>query len=413
LHYHFAFFILNFAFDRAKRRSMPSVCFYLQTHQPFRLRAYSVFDIGQTHDYFDYQRNYDYLARIVRKSYLPTNRLLLNLIRQYQGRFKVSFGLSGVLLEQLEKHFPEVISDFQALVKTGCCEILAETYHHSLAYLYSSEEFKTQVWLHRQKIKKLFNYVPKAFRNTELMLNNEMAKCIQEMGYKAILGEGADYILGYRSPNYVYKINGAEKIKILLRNYKLSDDISFRFSSRDWSEWPLTAEKFAAWLRAVHGHGDVINLFMDYETFGEHQWEETGIFEFLKHLPGEILQYPENNFQNPCDVIKLYKPAGELDFPHIVTWADTERDLSAWLGNKMQQEALGKIYSLENEVKKNKNKQILDDWRKLQTSDHFYYMCVKWFSDGDVHKYFSPYESPYDGFIIFMNIFNDLKLRLS
>jgi len=391
---------------------MPSVCLYLQTHQPFRLKNYSVFDIGQNSDYFDEQRNHNYLARIVKKSYLPTNRILLNLIRQYKGYFKVSFGLSGVLLEQLEKHFPEVINDFQELVNTGCCEILAETYHHSLAYLYSAEEFKAQVALHRQKIKKLFGYAPKVFRNTELMLNNEMAKAVEEMGYRAILGEGADYILDWRSPNYVYQAKGAEKIKLLLRNYKLSDDISFRFSSHDWNEWPLTAEKFAAWTRGVQGHGDIVNLFMDYETFGEHQWEETGIFEFLKNLPEKILRYPENNFQNPCDVIKLYKPAGELDFPHIVTWADTERDLSAWLGNKMQQEALGKIYSLEEQVKKTENKQILDDWRKLQTSDHFYYMCVKWFADGDVHKYFSPYESPYDAFVIFMNIFNDLKLRL-
>ncbi|MDD5750039.1 MAG: glycoside hydrolase family 57 protein [Candidatus Pacebacteria bacterium] len=392
---------------------MPSVCLYLQTHQPFRLKNYSVFDIGGDDDYFDQQRNYDYLARITRKSYLRTNKILLDLIRQHQGHFKIAFGLSGVLLEQLEKHFPEVIGGFQELVKTGCCEILAETYHHSLAYLYSPEEFKAQIALHRRKIKSLFGYSPKAFRNTELMLSNEMARAVEEMGYKTILGEGADYILGWRSPNYVYKINGAPKIKALLRNYKLSDDISFRFSTRDWSEWPLTAEKFAAWVRGIHGHGDLINLFMDYETFGEHQWEETGIFEFLKNLPGEILKYPENNFQNPSDVIKLYKPAGELDFPHIVTWADTERDLSAWLGNKMQQEALNKIYSLETQIKKNKNERILEQWRKLQTSDHFYYMCVKWFADGDVHKYFSPYDSPYDAFIVFMNIFNDLKLRLA
>ena len=391
---------------------MPSVCFYLQTHQPFRLRNYSVFDIGQNDDYFDEQRNREYLSRIVRKSYLPTNRILLELIRQQRGKFKVSFGLSGVLLEQLEKHFPDVIDDFQKLVATGCCEILAETYHHSLAYLYSAEEFKQQVALHRQKIKKLFNYKPTVFRNTELMLSNEMAKTVEEMGYKAILGEGADYILGWRSPNYVYKIKGTKNIKILLRNYKLSDDISFRFSSRDWNEWPLTADKFAAWVKGTQSHGDVINLFMDYETFGEHQWEETGIFEFLKSLPGEILKYPENNFQNPSDVIKLYKPKGELDFCNIVTWADTERDLSAWLGNRMQQTALKKLYSLEGIVKKSADKKLVEKWRKLQTSDHFYYMCVKWFADGDVHKYFSPYESPYDAYIIFMNIFNDLKLRL-
>lgn len=392
--------------------NMPSICLYLQTHQPLRLRNYTIFDIGENQDYFDEQRNYDYLSRIVKKSYLPTNKMLLELVKKHNGKFKLALGLSGVLLEQLENDFPEVISDFQKLVKTGCCEILAETYYHSLAYLYSPEEFKKQVNLHKQKIKKLFNYEPKVFRNTELMLSNEMAAMVEKMGFQAILGEGADYILQWRSPNFVYGIKGADKIKLLLRNYKLSDDISFRFSCRDWAEWPLTADKFAAWVRAIDGSGEIVNLFMDYETFGEHQWQETGIFEFLKKLPQEILNYPQNNFKTPQEVVKLYKPKAQLDFPNIVTWADTERDLSAWLGNKMQVSALKNLYSLEEKIKKQNNKKIIEQWRCLQTSDHFYYMCVKWFSDGDVHKYFSPYDSPYDGFINFMNVFQDLKMRL-
>jgi len=392
---------------------MPSICLYLHAHQPLRLRNFSIFNIGKNHSYFDEERNRAYLERIVRKSYLVTNKILLDLIKDTKGKFKVSFSITGILLEQLEKDFPAVIKSFQDLIRTGCVELLSETYYHSLTYLYSKEEFKEQVKLHREKIKKLFNYAPQIFRNTELMFNNEMAKFIEKMGYQGILAEGADHILGWRSPNFLYRVKGAEKIKVLLRNYRLSDDISFRFSNRNWSEWPLTAEKYISWINQINGHGQVVNLFMDYETFGEHQWEETGIFEFLKSLPYRVLENPNNNFKTPREVVKLFKPVGELDFPNIISWADTERDLSAWLGNKMQQASLRKIYSLETAVKKSKDPLLIEDWRRLQTADHFYYMCTKWFADGDVHKYFNPYESPYDAFITFMNIFNDLKMRLN
>lgn len=391
---------------------MSSICFYLHTHQPLRLRNFSVFDIGAQAPYFDGQRNKDYLARIVKKSYLPTNQILLDLIKNTKGRFKVSFSLTGVLLEQLENFFPEVIESFRKLIETGCAEILAETYYHSLAFLYSKREFAEQVKMHQRKLKNLFGLESDVFRNTELLFSNEMAGLAENLGFKAVLAEGADYILGWRSPNFIYQAKGAKNIKLLLRNYRLSDDISFRFSSREWTEWPLTADKFAAWINQVNGNGQVVNLFMDYETFGEHQWASTGIFEFLKAMPYKILEDPRNNFQIPSEVVKLYNPVGELDFPHIVTWADTERDLSAWLGNGMQQKALEKIYSLEEAVKQNGDEALLDEWRKLQTSDHFYYMCTKWFADGDVHKYFNPYESPYDAFIIFMNIFKDLTMRL-
>lgn len=391
---------------------MPSVCFYLHTHQPCRLNRFSIFDIGSALPYFDAKLNEHYLARIVKKSYLPCNQILLDLIKKTKGRFRVSLSITGVLLEQLENSFPEALKSFQDLVKTGAVEILAETYHHSLAFLYSKEEFVEQVKRHQEKIKKLFGFKPKVFRNTELMMSNQMAQAIKQMGYKAALAEGADYVLGWRSPNFLYAIKDAPGLKILLRNYRLSDDISFRFSSRDWSAWPLTADKFAGWVSAINGSGNVVNLFMDYETFGEHQWQETGIFEFLSALPLKILEHPDNNFQTASEVLKLYKPVGELDLSNIVTWADTERDLSAWLGNKMQQSALNALYGLEQAVKKSGDITLLEDWRKLQTSDHFYYMCTKWFADGDVHKYFNPYQSPYDGYIIFMNIFNDLKLRL-
>ncbi len=388
---------------------MSSICFYLHCHQPFRLRKFSVFDIGNNHSYFDNEKNKTYLERIVQKSYLPANKILLDLIKGTKKKFKVSFSVTGTLLEQLEKDFPEAIKSFQDLVKTGCVELLSETYYHSLAYLYSKEEFKKQVKLHKRKIKELFNYEPKVFRNTELMFNNEMAKFVENMGYHGILAEGADHILGWRSPNFLYQAKGAKKIKLLLKNYRLSDDIAFRFSTPNWSEWPLTADKYVSWIS--QNNGQIINLFMDYETFGEHQWKDTGIFEFLKAFPYESLKR-HHTFKTPSEVVKSNKPVAELDFPHIVSWADLERDLSAWLGNEMQRTAAEKIYSLEKEVLTVKDKKIIEDWRKLQTADHFYYICTKWFADGDVHKYFNPHESPYDCFITFMNVFNDLKLRL-
>lgn len=391
---------------------MPSVCFYLHAHQPSRLRQFSVFDIGNDKPYFDEEKNKSYLKRIVRKSYLPANKILLDLIKETKGEFKVSFSITGTLLEQLEEGFPEVIESFRDLVNTGSVELLSETYYHSLAYLYSKKEFKKQVALHKKKIKKLFGYTPEVFRNTELIFNNEMAKFVQEMGYKGILAEGVDRVLGWRSPNFLYRAKTAGKIKLLLRNYRLSDDISFRFSSRDWKEWPLTAEKFASWVNEVNGNGESINLFMDYETLGEHQWEDTGIFNFLKAFPHKILEHPDNNFKTCSEIVSLYEPAGELDIHNIITWADTERDLSAWLGNKMQQRALEQIYLLEKDILESKDKKLIEDWRKLQTADHFYYMCTKWFADGDVHKYFNPYDNPYDCFISFMNIINDIKIRL-
>ncbi len=389
---------------------MPSICFYLHCHQPLRLRKFSVFDIGKNLAYFDERKNKEYLERVVKKSYLPTNEILLDLIKKTKGKFKVSFSITGLLLEQLEKDFPQVIKSFQNLVKTGSVELLSETYYHSLSFLFSKEEFKKQVKLQERKIKELFNLKPRVFRNTELMFNNEVASFVEGLGYKGILAEGWDNVLEWRSPNFLYQVKGAKKIKLLLKNYPLSDDIAFRFSTRDWKEWPLTADKFVCWIN--ENQGQTVNLFMDYETFGEHQWPETGIFEFLKNFPWKILENPVNSFKTPSELIKSYKPAGELDIPDILTWADTERDLSAWLGNKMQKSALEKLYSLEKEILKTKNKKIINDWRKLQTADHFYYMCTKWFADGDVHKYFNPYDSPYDAFINFMNVFTDLELKI-
>ncbi|HLB74509.1 MAG TPA: glycoside hydrolase family 57 protein [Sedimentisphaerales bacterium] len=391
---------------------MPSVCFYFQVHQPLRLRHYTVFD--SNHQYFDDFKNASVCRKVANKCYLPANRLILELIRRFEGRFKVAYSITGVLLEQLQHYSPEVLSTFDALAQTGCVEFLGETYYHSLSFLYSRNEFITQVNKHCETIEQLFGQKPRVFRNTELIYNNELACLIEAMGqFDGIITEGADHILGHRSPNFLYKPKNCRHVKLLLKNYSLSDDIAFRFSNRDWPEWPLTAEKFARWISDVNGNGNVVNLFMDYETFGEHQWEDTGIFNFVRNLPEKILEHPDNNFKTPSDVIESYRPVDTVAVPHIISWADTERDLSAWLGNAMQSNAIHELYRLEKQIKSTGDAKIISDWRKLQASDHFYYMCTKYFADGDVHKYFNPYDSPYDSYINFMNVLDNLQSRCS
>jgi len=395
---------------------MSSVCFYFQVHQPYRIRRYRVFDIGNSHDYFTETSESDLnnekiFRKVADKCYLPANKTFLKLLKKHP-EFKIAYSFSGVFLEQAEEFYPEVIESFIKLIDTGRVEVLSETYYHSLSFLYSQKEFEEQVNLHDKKIEKLFGVKPQVFRNTELIYNNDLANHIEEMGYKGIIAEGADHILGEKSPNFIYQPKGTKKIKLLLKNYKLSDDIAFRFSNKSWIEHPLTIEKYGQWISKTNGNAEVINLFMDYETFGEHQWEDTGIFKFLEKLPEEVLKHPDNNFVTPSEAIEKYKAHDAIDMPNFVSWADLERDLSAWRSNSMQYDALEKIYSMEEDLKKLKNKKLLDDWRKLQTSDHFYYMCTKWFSDGDVHKYFNPYESPYEGFIAYMNVFTDMKLRI-
>jgi len=389
---------------------MVNICFYFQVHQPNRLENFSVFDIGKNKNYFDDKKNKEIMEKVARKCYLPMNNLLLKLIKKYRGEFKVSFGISGTAIEQFEKFAPKVLESFKELSATGCVDFLSETYYHSLSFLYSKKEFNEQVIMHKKKIKKLFNVEPTVFRNTELIYNNELAYEIEKLGYKAILAEGADKILEWRSPNFVYKAPNSN-IKVLLKNYKLSDDIAFRFSNKEWKEYPLTIPKFNQWLSAVNGNGEIINLFMDYETFGEHQWEDTGIFNFMEHLPEEVIKHPDNNFITVSEAAEI-QAKSDIDFPYFVSWADTERDLTAWLGNDIQNSAIKELYALESDIKKSNDPKLIEEWRKLTTSDHFYYMCTKWFNDGDVHKYFSPYDSPYDGFISFMNVLNDLALRL-
>jgi alpha-amylase len=386
---------------------MPSVCFYFKVHQPFRIKNYSVFDIGKDENYFDDEKNKMYLDRIANKCYIPTLNTIYELIKETNYRFKVTFGITGVLIEQLRLWHPEVIDLFRKVASTGCVEFTGETYYHSLSSIYSKKEFIEQVIMHKNLISSLFNQIPKVFSNTELIYFDDLVDILDGLGFNAIITEGVDHILGWRSPNFVYE-DPSGKLKILLRNYKLSDDISFRFSSRDWEEWPLTADKFAYWISQYNGNGEVINLFMDFETFGEHQWKETGIFDFLVNLPFEILKQKDLNFMTLSEAIKTYPARGEFSSPYPITWADIERDLTAWIGNEMQKDAIQRLYALEKRMKD----RYLDKWRKLQTADHFYYMCTKWFADGDVHKYFNPYESPYVAYINFRNILEDLNLRL-
>ncbi len=375
-----------------------------------------MFDIGQTDNYFNDSsetdlNNHRVLRKVADKCYLPTNQILKQLLLEHP-ELKLSFSFSGVVLEQFENMAPEVLVSFQELVATGQVEVLAETYYHSLAALYSESEFEEQVKKHTRTIERLFGLTPKVFRNTELIYRNDIAAQVSDMGFSGMLAEGADHVLGWCSPNFVYRAENCG-LNLLLKNYRLSDDIAFRFSSRDWTEWPLSAEKFASWVSDVNGGGQVINLFMDYETFGEHQWADTGIFDFLQVLPREILKHPDNDFVTPSEALNRYSVRGDLNIPYYLSWADVGRDISAWLENNMQKEAFRVVYQLEPKVKESQDERLKDIWGRLQTSDHFYYMCTKWFADGDVHAYFSPWGSPYDAFISYMNALNDFELRLN
>jgi alpha-amylase len=390
------------------------VVFYFQVHQPYRLRRYTFFDIGTSSQYFDDTENARILRRVAEKCYLPMNALILHLVEQHRGAFRCSYSVSGTALDQMERWMPEALESFVRLSRTGCVEFLCETSHHSLASLFELEAFREQVIAQSKRVEQLFGKKPTTFRNTELVVDNRVARAVENMGFRAILGEGADHLLGWRSPHFVYRPEGCERIKLLLRSYKLSDDIAFRFSNRGWGEWPLTAEKFASWVHAVPAEDQFIGLFMDYETFGEHQWSDTGIFKFMEHLPRNILKNRRFRFRTPAEVAADHDPVARLEIPHPVSWADAERDLTAWLGNPMQRAANEALYSIGNSVRKvaeGGHPELLAEWQRLSTSDHLYYMCTKWFSDGDVHKYFSPYSSPHDAFIAFMNVLDDLARR--
>jgi len=399
----------------------PAVTFYFQIHQPYRLKRFRFDDVGQGAElpaderYFDDELNRLIIERVAERCYLAMNEVLLEVIEDTAGRFRCAFALTGTVLSQLERWAPRALDSFVALARTGCVEFVCETAYHSLASQADAEEFVAQVEAQRARLKELFGLAPTSFRNTELILDNEVARRVEQLGFQALLGEGVDRLLDWRSPRRVYRCKGCTRLKLLLRDYLFSDDIAFRFSNKSWPEYPLMADRYATWLQRAAEDDDFIGLFMDYETFGEHQNESTGILEFMRHLPKFVLADPRFSFQTPSEVAAANEPVAELDIPETLSWADKERNLSAWLGNEMQRDAHQKLYELAPRVRAASRlgrTDLLAAWRKLTTSDHVYYMSTKWHSDGDVHEYFTPYDSPHDSFIIFMHVLDDLSARV-
>lgn len=391
---------------------MRSICLYFQVHQPFRLRTYRFFNIGDDHQYYDDYQNRHIVRRVADKCYIPANKMMLELIQEFGTAFKLSFSISGTAIEQLSNYAPEVIHGFRKLADTGCVEFLAETYSHSLASLGNREEFIRQVEQHGKMIHQLFGQKPKTFRNSELIYSDKIGEIVSEMGFTTMMTEGAKQILGWKSPNYMYCSSQNPKLKLLLRNFRLSDDIAFRFSTKSWPEWPITTEKFTGWLNGIEAREEVVNVFIDYETIGERLWKETGIFEFFRSLPKTIFSKSNFSFNTPSELTNKLQPVASIHVPYPISWADEERDLTSWLGNELQDEAFSKLYAMTQHMGNCKDKNLLRDWQLLQTSDHFYYMCTKWFSDGTVHKYFNPYPSPYEAFINYMNVLSDFMIRV-
>ncbi len=389
-----------------------SICLYFQVHQPNRLRLYRFFDIGKDSHYYDDFANRTILRRVAQKCYLPMNALLLELIEANKGAFKVAFSISGSVLEQFDRYAPEVIESFRKLAQTGSVEFLSETYYHSLASLASPIEFKNQVLKHKAAIEHYFGVTPKAFRNTELIYSDAIGEMVYDMGFKTMLTEGAKHILGWKSPNFVYSCAQAPSLKLLLKNSDLSDDIAFRFSDRGWSDWPLTGEKYLSWIKASAQNDEIVNLFMDYETFGEHQKAASGIFDFMRAFPEFVINDGEFEFVTPTQAAKKHRPVGDLDVMDPISWADEERDVTAWLGNELQNDAFNKLNDQAEKLALLDNEALWSDFGHLQESDHFYYMCTKFFSDGAVHKYFNPYDTPYEAFINYMNVLSDFILRV-
>jgi alpha-amylase len=408
---------------------MSSIVLCFEVHQPFRVNHFSVNGCSLTQEkyfekFFNKNLNKFIFDRASRKCYLPTTDTILELVDSFKKdkkKFKCTFNLSGVWLEQCEKWQPDLLENFKQLADSGMVEFLGSTYFHSLAGLFKNHsEFKEQIKMQTQAMKDYLGYEPTNFVNTEMLYNNLIAKTAEDLNFQSIFTEGTERVLEWRSPNHVYargpvKENDKplnKRIKVLTRNYRLSDDVGYRFSSKEWNEWPLTAEKYSVWLSATNGQ--YINVFMDFETFGEHQPEESGIFFFLKALPWKVFNWENLDFKLPSEIIKEYDPVGEIDVHenNTVSWADMERDNSAWLGNSMQQMAFEELTNVESLVKQN-GKALLRFWRLLQQSDHFYYMCTKWWADGDVHHYFSPFSTPHDGFISMISGISDLKVKLA
>lgn len=389
-----------------------AICFYFQVHQPFRLKRYRFFDIGHDHYYYDDYSNESIMRKVADKCYIPANKVILDLIQKHKGKFKVAYSLSGLAINQFRLYAPEVLDSFRSLAATGMVEFLAETSSHSLASLKSRSEFERQVNIHKEMLKEFLGVEPTSFRNTELIYSDDIGSWIADMGFKSVLTEGAKHILGWKSPNFLYCNAINPRLKVLLRNFVLSDDIAFRFSNRNWSEWPLTADKYASWVNKLAPTSEVLNIFLDYETFGEHNWKDSGIFDFLNHMPSAILKKTPFKFMTPTEVADSLQPVSAINIHSPISWADEERDITAWHGNELQVAALDKLYSLSRKVNKCEDQKIRKDWAFLQSSDHFYYMATKFFSDGAVHAYFNPYETPYDAFMNYMNVLSDFEIRL-
>ena len=392
---------------------MKHICLYFQVHQPFRLKKYSFFDIGNDHYYYDDYLNESIIQRVSNKCYLPANKLLGDLLDKLGDKFKLAFSISGTTIDQFKLYAPEVIESFKKLASHKNVEFLAETYSHSLVALKDNEEFERQVKKHAATTKKYFGKDVSVFRNTELIYSDKIGELVAQMGFKGILTEGAKHILGWKSPNFLYCNPIEPRLKLLLKNFRFSDDIAFRFSNKTWDEYPLTTEKFANWLNNVEENDEIVNLFMDYETFGEHHWEDTGIFNFLEKLPETILNNTDYTFITPSEAISKLQPISSIHVPYPISWADEERDTTAWLGNPMQEDAFDRLYSLKEKVEKCNDSIIQKDWDYLQTSDHFYYMSTKYLTDGEVHSYFTPYNSPYDAYINYMNILSDFFIKIN
>ncbi len=392
---------------------MKSICLFFEIHQPFRHRRYRFFDIGNDHYYYDDYSNESVMSRLAQNSYLPTNKLLGELIEKSNGQFRVAFSITGTALDQFELYAPKVIDSFKDLAKTGSVEFLSETFSHSLTSMQDPETFKEQVKQHDERIFKLFGQKPRVFKNTEMIYSDLIGEQVAKMGFTAMLTEGATQVLGWKSPNYLYVNAINPRLKVLMRNFKLSDDLAFRFSNHDWSEFPLTAEKYIDWIKSLEEQEEVINLFLTYEAFGERQKAESGIFNFLSAFAKNVVKDDELRFATPSEVVAQLQPISAVSSPEIISWADEERDLTAWLGNGMQKEAFRKLYELNARMLRCKDKDLLTDWNYLQSSDHFYNMSTKHGSEGNAYRLRNPFDTPYEAFINYMNVLSDFKIRLN
>lgn len=390
---------------------MKAICFNFEIHQPFRLKRYRFFDIGKDHYYFDDFLNDDIVTRIAHNSYIPAAETLLKMIKDSNGAFRCSIAMSGTAFEQFELYVPEFIDLLKKLADTGAVEFVAQPYAYSLASLTDPEEFASQIGATCGLLKARFGIEPKIVRNTELIYFDDLAPQLVAMGFKGVLTEGAKHILGWKSPNYVYKAISAPDLKILLRNSKLSDDIAFRFTDYSWNEFPLTADKYMDWIASTPVEEQIVNIYLNLETFGDLQPATSGIFQFLEALP-RFAAEKGVEFVTPSEAIAKIKPVDILSVVHPISSADEARDTSAWLGNRLQNEAFSKLYSAAERVQKCDNRRLKKDWEYLQTCDHFFYMSTKRKADGAMHSMFSPYETPFQAFTNYMNVLADFLMRV-